>query len=66
MNREDKLKAQQAAFMEMAEEFQHGWSLIVSMLTGAVKEMTDQGWPEDQARALVLTIYMKMVGSNGE
>lgn len=54
MNEED-------AFMAQAEQFQKRWSLQVSALTGAVKEMTDQGWPEEMARAMVAGLYMQML-----
>lgn len=56
MNEED-------AFMVQAEMFQKRWALQVSVLTGAVKEMTDQGWPEEMARAMVGTLYMQMIQS---
>lgn len=48
--------------MAMADKFQQGMARFAAMVSGAVKEFVDQGWPEEQARMMVFASVIASLG----
>lgn len=49
-------------FLAAADAFQTGMARFASMVSGAVKEFVDQGWPEEQARMMVFAAVVSSLG----